>query len=74
MAAPTFRWRGEGGGHPDPEIRRGPGLQKNFLRPFVPHFGRKIRGEPGFPGPSPRSATGTCWEVAQEPTVAFFFL
>ena len=72
-APPRGGGGGGGGGHPDPEIRKGPGLQKNFLRPFEPHFGRKIRGEPGFPGPSPGSATGTRWELAQEPTVAFFF-
>ena len=41
-----------------PEIRAGPRLKKNFSRPFGPHFGLKIRGgEPGPPGPSPRSAT-----------------
>ena len=34
-----------GPGHPDPEIRGG-GL------PFGPHFGLKIRGGPGPPGPS----------------------
>ena len=38
-----IRGGGEGGGHPDPEIRGGPGLQKNFFRPFGPHFGRRIR-------------------------------
>ena len=29
---PSGNWGGEGGGgHPEPEIRRGPGLQKKFL-------------------------------------------
>ena len=35
---------GGGGSHPDPEIRRRPGLQKIFFRPFGPQFGLKIRG------------------------------
>ena len=43
---------GGGGGHPDPEIRGGG-------RPFGSQFGLKIRGGPGPPGPSPRSATYT---------------
>ena len=60
MADPDLQIRGGGGDHPDPEIRGGP------------HFARKIRGEPGFPGPSPGSTTGTCWKLAQVPTVAFF--
>ena len=47
-----------GAGHPDPEIRGVSGLKKIFFRPFGPHFGLKIRGWPGPPGPSPRSATG----------------
>ena len=33
-----------GGGHPDPEIRRMPGLKKIFFRPFASQFGLKIRG------------------------------
>ena len=47
-----------GAGHPEPEIRGGPGLQKRFFRPFGPHFGLKIRGWPWPPGPLPGSATG----------------
>ena len=45
---------------PDPEIRVGGGTpaSKNiFFRPFGPHFGLKIRGGLGPPGPSPGSAT-----------------
>ena len=42
MADPDLEIRGggggEGGGHPDPEIR-GDGLPKNFFRPFGPDFG-----------------------------------
>ena len=40
---------GEGGagGHPDPDIREGGGLQKNFFR-----FGLKIRGGGGSLGPA----------------------
>ena len=44
---------GGGGSHIDPEIRGGPGLQKNFFRPFGPHFGLKIRRGAGTLGPSP---------------------
>ena len=33
-----------GGGHPDPEIRGRPGLQKNFFRPFGPQFRLNISG------------------------------
>ena len=47
--------------YPDPEIRLGgggeAGLTENFLRPFGPQFGLKIRGEAGAPGPSPGSPT-----------------
>ena len=46
-----------GGGHPDPQIRKGAGLPKKFFRPFGPQLGPKIRGGPGPPGPSPESAT-----------------
>ena len=35
-----------GGGHPDPDIREGGGLQKTFFR-----FGLKIRGGGGSLGP-----------------------
>ena len=42
---------GEGGaGHPDPEIEGG--LKKNFVQPFGPQFGLKIREVLGL---SPRS-------------------
>ena len=53
----TLRYRGEGGGgHPDPKIRGGPGLQKFFsaLRTLV---WSKSKGVVGPPGPSPGSAT-----------------
>ena len=44
-------------GHPDPEIRGGPGLQKNVLWPFRPQFGIKISGGGGdLLDPSPGSA------------------
>ena len=53
----TFRWGGEGGGHPDPEIGGGgPGLKNKFFQAFEPQFGRKIRGGPG---PSLGSATAS---------------
>ena len=43
--------QGGGGGHPDPEIRGGPGLPKNCFWPFGPHFGQKIGGGGGaLPG------------------------
>ena len=53
MANPDLQVRGggEGGGHPDHEIRGWPGLKKIFFWPFGPHFGLKIRGG-GPPGPS----------------------
>ena len=60
MADRDLQLRGGGGeGHPDPEIRGEPGLQKNFFRPFRPQFGLKIRGVGGKgAGPSSRFATG----------------
>ena len=39
-------------GYPDPEIRGGPGLQKNVLWPFRPQFAIKISGG-DLLGPSP---------------------
>jgi len=39
-----------GGRHPDPEIR-GPGLEKEFFRPFSPQFGPKRRGGPSLDPP-----------------------
>ena len=46
MADPDLQIREGGGGcrggHPDPEIRGGPGLQQKFLWPFRPQFGIKI--------------------------------
>ena len=45
-----------GGGNSDPEIRGG-SLQKNIFRPYGPQFDKKLRGDPGPPGPSPGSAT-----------------
>ena len=56
VADPDFQVRGRPG-HPESEISGGAGL-KIFFRPFGPHFGIKIRGSPGPPGPSPGSATG----------------
>ena len=56
MADPDLQIRGGGeGGHPDPEI--GGEAPKNFFWPFGSQFGQKIRGAPGYPGPSSRSAT-----------------
>ena len=48
-----------GSGHPDPEIRRGPGLQKNFFLAHRASVSSKSNGggKPGTPGPSPGSAT-----------------
>ena len=49
--------------YPDPEIRSGgreAGLTENFLRPFGPQFGLKIRGEAEPSGPSPGSPTLIC--------------
>ena len=41
MADPDLQIR-EGGGHPDPEIREEPGLNKIFFLPFGPQFGLKV--------------------------------
>ena len=48
---------GVGLGHPDSEIKGGPGLKKNFSRPFGALFGLKLRGRPGPSAPSPTYAT-----------------
>ena len=48
--------KGGRAGHPDPELR-GEGSQKNFLQPFRPQFGLKIRWGEGSLGPSPGSAS-----------------
>ena len=53
VADPDLQKRERGGGHPDPEIRGGGGLKKEFFRPFRPHFSLTIRGA----GLSPGSAT-----------------
>jgi len=53
VADPNLQKR-RGPGHPDPEIKRRPGI--NFFWPFGP-FGVEIKEEPGPPGPSPGSAT-----------------
>ena len=51
--------RGEGAGHPHPEIRGGGAVSKKilFFLPFRPHFGRKIREGAAPPSPSPGSVT-----------------
>ena len=57
MADPDFQIAGEGGRHPDPEIREeGRQSQKFFFRPFGPQFGLKIRGTrpPQAPAPDPQ--------------------
>ena len=41
-----------GGGHPDPEIRGRPGLQKSFSA-LQASFWSTNQGEPGSPPPSP---------------------
>ena len=49
MADPDLQIRGGGGGgHPDPDIREGGGLQKKFFR-----FALKIRGGGGSLRPLP---------------------
>ena len=58
MADPDLQIR-EGSGHPDPEIREEPGLNKKFFRPFGPKFGLKVRGG-GAPLDPP--LTGVCLE------------
>ena len=44
---PSDEGGGVGGGHPDPEIAGGGGLQKQFFRPLGPYFGREMRDEGG---------------------------
>ena len=62
VADPDLEIRGGGvggGGHPDPGISGGPGVQKNFFRPFGPSLiwsKNKGRGW-GALGPSPGSGT-----------------
>ena len=41
---PSDKRGGGGGGHPDPEIRSGDGLQKKYFLLLGPQFGLKIRG------------------------------
>ena len=43
--------KGEGGGHPDPEMRGE--VSKTFFRPFGPQFDLKIRQGGGPPGALP---------------------
>ena len=50
-------------GHPDPEIRGGPGLQKNVLWPFRPQFGIKISGGGG----------GTSWTPPLDPPLQMVY-
>ena len=48
-----------GGGHPEPEIRRGPGLQKIFLALRASVWSKNKGGRgPSPPGPYPGSAAG----------------
>ena len=44
VADPDLQIRAGGGRSSRPRDKGGPGLQKNFFRPFDPHFGLKIRG------------------------------
>ena len=47
---PSDKGGGEGGAHPDPEVRwgggGGGGSQKTFIQPFGPQFRLKVRGHP----------------------------
>ena len=42
-----------GGGHPDSEIKGGPGLKKNFFSDLRASFWSKTKGAPGSPAPLP---------------------
>lgn len=59
VAGPDLQIRGDGGGggHADPEIKRGPGLNF-FFRPFLAQFGLKLSGggPPLAPPVDPASA------------------
>ena len=59
-------------GHPDPEIGGGDRPQKKFFPLFGPHFGLKIRGDPGPPGPSPGSCNQTSTNDHVSITATFF--
>ena len=63
---PDLQIRGEGGGHPGPEIRGGPGLTKIFSA-LRASFWPKTKGRADPPGPSPGSATacGNSLETSQ---------
>ena len=50
VADPDLQIRWGGGSHPDPEIRGG-WSPKKYFRPFRPHFGLKMREDPGPPAP-----------------------
>ena len=55
-----YKMDDRGPGHPDPDIRRKPGLnKKKVFWPIGPQFRLKVRegGKPGTQGPSPRSDT-----------------
>ena len=44
---------GGGGGHPDSEIKGGPGLKKNFFSALRASFWSKTKGAPDSPAPLP---------------------
>ena len=57
MADPDLQIKGGGGGgHPDPEIRRGPASENLFS-----FWSKNKRGAPGPPSPSPGSATDSSY-------------
>ena len=56
-----------GGGHPDPKIREVGSLKENYLWPFGPQFGLKIRD------PSPGSATVVTFMYKTTVICNFFF-
>ena len=67
---PDLEIRGGGGERSSrPLDKGGPGLPKNFFRPFGPQFGPKLRGGAAPPGPTPGSATEVgkfCIQLSRE--------
>ena len=79
MPDPDLEKRGgEGGGHPDPEIRGGePRSPKFYFRPFGPQFGLKIRVSGGghdscIPSTSISLFSVICFELQITRTRTFF--
>ena len=80
MADPDLQMEGggggEGGGHPDPEIRAGPVFKKQIFQPFGSQFGPKIRGAqaPWAPPLDPPLRIAFLWAKKKFDNTYLFFL